>query len=306
MVKQKTIEDPNKEIWLLRVPSSISLDAVNNLPIAKEQGDVGAIVARSKGAARDHGGPVGRAFGGDIVVREESALADDIRPLVKTRSGSLRCAGVPVSRQLSLAVEHDPATTEMDAAKYVPAIVAPAVESVWSKDPIGEELLGKDFAEKTGYIHPIWSRSAYNGKLQPRDVRARFFPNATREPRDGSAPPGVVSSAPTKKRKSDAAGSEKKKVRSSVFLSRRCESLLRFLRRRRRKSPRATRATRYPRLVPRRRRRCSASVDDSPGSRRWRLQDHERASAFRRERVAVASTLTVSHTEKEEEVWRVG
>jgi len=211
MVKQKTIEDPNKEIWLLRVPSSISLDAVNNLPIAKEQGDVGAIVARAKGAARDHGGPVGRAFGGDIVVREESALADDMRPLVKTRSGSLRCAGVPVSRQLSLAVEHDPATTEMDAGKYVPAIVAPAVESVWSKDPIGEELLGKDFAEKTGYIHPIWSRSAYNGKLQPRDIRARFFPNATREPRDGSAPPGVVSSAPTKKRKSDPTGSEKKK-----------------------------------------------------------------------------------------------
>ena len=162
MVKQKTIEDPNKEIWLLRVPSSISLDAVNNLPIAKEQGDVGAIVARSKGAARDHGGPVGRAFGGDIVIREESALADDMRPLVKTRSGSLRCAGVPVTRQLSLAVEHDPATTEMDAAKYVPAIVAPAVESVWSQDPIGEELLGKDFAEKTGYVHPIWSRSAYN------------------------------------------------------------------------------------------------------------------------------------------------
>ena len=211
MVKQKTIEDPNKEIWLLRVPSSISLDAVNNLPIAKEQGDVGAIVARSKGAARDHGGPVGRAFGGDIVVREESALADDMRPLVKTRSGSLRCAGVPVSRQLSLAVEHDPATTEMDAGKYVPAIVAPAVESVWSKDPIGEELLGKDFAEKTGYIHPIWSRSAYNGKLQPRDVRARFFPNSTREPRDGSAPPGVVTSAPTKKRKSADASSEKKK-----------------------------------------------------------------------------------------------
>ena len=211
MVKQKTIEDPNKEIWLLRVPSSISLDAVNNLPIAKEQGAVGDIVARSKGAARDHGGPVGRAFGGDVVIREESALADDIRPLVKTRSGSLRCAGVPVSRQLSLAVEHDPATTEMDAARYVPSIVAPAVESVWSKDPIGEELLGKDFAEKTGYIHPIWSRSAYNGKLQPRDIRARFFPNATREPRDGSAPPGVVSSAPTKKRKSDAAGSEKKK-----------------------------------------------------------------------------------------------
>ena len=212
MVKQKTIEDPNKEIWLLRVPSSISLDAVNNLPIAKEQGDVGAIVARSRGAARDHGGPVGRAFGGDIVIREESALADDMRPLVKTRSGSLRCAGAPVSRQLSLAVEHDPATTEMDAGKYVPAIVAPAVESVWSKDPIGEELLGKDFAEKTGYIHPIWSRSAYNGKLQPRDVRARFFPNSTREPRDGSAPPGVVSSAPpTKKRKSDPGGSEKKK-----------------------------------------------------------------------------------------------
>ena len=211
MVKQKTIEDPNKEIWLLRVPSSISLDAVNNLPIAKEQGAVGDIVARSKGAARDHGGPVGRAFGGDIVIREESALADDMRPLVKTRGGSLRCAGVPVTRQLSLAVEHDPATTEMDAAKYVPAIVAPAVESAWSKDPIGEELLGKDFAEKTGYIHPIWSRSAYNGKLQPRDIRARFFPNATREPRDGSAPPGVVSSAPTKKRKSDAAGSEKKK-----------------------------------------------------------------------------------------------
>ena len=211
MVKQKTIEDPNKEIWLLRVPSSISLDAVNNLPIAKEQGNVGEIVARSKGAARDHGGPVGRAFGGDIVIREESALADDMRPLVKTRSGSLRCAGVPVSRQLSLAVEHDPATTEMDAARYVPSIVAPAVESVWSQDPIGEELLGKDFAEKTGYVHPIWSRSAYNGKLQPRDIRARFFPNATREPRDGSAPPGVVSSAPTKKRKSDAAGSEKKK-----------------------------------------------------------------------------------------------
>ena len=211
MVKHKTIEDPNKEIWLLRVPSSISLDAVNNLPIAKEQGNVGDVVARSKGAARDHGGPVGRAFGGDIVVREESALADDIRPLVKTRSGSLRCAGVPVSRQLSLAVEHDPSTTEMDAGKYVPAIVAPAVESVWSKDPIGEELLGKDFAEKTGYIHPIWSRSAYNGKLQPRDVRARFFPNSTREPRDGSAPPGVVSSAPTKKRKSADASSEKKK-----------------------------------------------------------------------------------------------
>ena len=213
MVKQKTIEDPNKEIWLLRVPSSISLDAVNNLPIAKEQGNVGDVVARSKGAARDHGGPVGRAFGGDIVVREESALADDMRPLVKTRSGSLRCAGVPVSRQLSLAVEHDPATTEMDAGKYVPAIVAPAVESVWSKDPIGEELLGKDFAEKTGYIHPIWSRSAYNGKLQPRDIRARFFPNSTREPRDGSAPPGVVSSAPpTKKRKSDTASDKKKKV----------------------------------------------------------------------------------------------
>ena len=211
MVKQKTIEDPNKEIWLLRVPSSISLDAVNNLPIAKAQGNVGDVVARSKGAARDHGGPVGRAFGGDIVIREESALADDMRPLVKTRSGSLRCAGVPVSRQLSLAVEHDPATTEMDAARYVPSIVAPAVESAWSKDPIGEELLGKDFAEKTGYVHPIWSRSAYNGKLQPRDVRARFFPNATREPRDGSAPPGVVSSVPTKKRKSDAAGSEKKK-----------------------------------------------------------------------------------------------
>ncbi len=150
MVKQKTIEDPNKEIWLLRVPSSISLDAVNNLPIAKEQGNVGDIVARSKGAARDHGGPVGRAFGGDIVIREESALADDMRPLVKTRSGSLRCAGVPVSRQLSLAVEHDPATTEMDASKHVPSIVAPAVESVWSQDPIGEELLGKDFAEKTG------------------------------------------------------------------------------------------------------------------------------------------------------------
>ena len=87
MVKQKTIEDPNKEIWLLRVPSSISLDAVNNLPIAKEQGNVGDVVARSKGAARDHGGPVGRAFGGDIVIREESALADDMRPLVKTRSG---------------------------------------------------------------------------------------------------------------------------------------------------------------------------------------------------------------------------
>ena len=77
MVKQKTIEDPNKEIWLLRVPSSISLDAVNNLPIAKEQGNVGDVVARSKGAARDHGGPVGRAFGGDIVIREESALADE-------------------------------------------------------------------------------------------------------------------------------------------------------------------------------------------------------------------------------------
>ena len=86
MVKQKTIEDPNKEIWLLRVPvPSISLDAVNNLPIAKAQGDVGAIVARSKGAARDHGRPVGRAFGGDIVVQGGS-LADDEEPLVKTRS----------------------------------------------------------------------------------------------------------------------------------------------------------------------------------------------------------------------------
>ncbi len=167
MVKQKTIEDPNKEIWLLRVPSSISLDAVNNLPIAKERGAVGDIVARAPGAAWDHGGPVGRAFGGDVVIREESALADDVRPLVKTRSGSLRCAGVPVSRQLSLAVEHDPATTEMDAGKYVPSIVAPAIESVWSKDPIGEELLGKDFAEKTGYVHPIWSRSAYLRGNQP-------------------------------------------------------------------------------------------------------------------------------------------
>ena len=170
MVKQKTIEDPNKEIWLLRVPSSISLDAVNNLPIAKERGNVGEIVARSKGAARDHGGPVGRAFGGDIVIREESALADDMRPLVKTRSGSLRCAGVPVSRQLSLAVEHDPATTEMDAARYVPAIVAPAIESVWSKDPIGEELLGKDFAEKTGYVHPIWSRAVWKSKFYGASV----------------------------------------------------------------------------------------------------------------------------------------
>ena len=172
MVKQKTIEDPNKEIWLLRVPSSISLDAVNNLPIAKEQGAVGDIVARSKGAAQDHGGPVGRAFGGDIVIREESALADDMRPLVKTRSGSLRCAGVPVARQLSLAVEHDPATTEMDAARYVPAIVAPAVESVWSQDPIGEELLGKDFAEKTGYVHPIWSRAVWKSNFgRPRHRR---------------------------------------------------------------------------------------------------------------------------------------
>ena len=276
MVKQKTIEDPNKEIWLLRVPSSISLDAVNNLPIAKAQGNVGDVVARSKGAARDHGGPVGRAFGGDIVIREESALADDMRPLVKTRSGSLRCAGVPVSRQLSLAVEHDPATTEMDAARYVPSIVAPAVESVWSQDPIGEELLGKDFAEKTGYVHPIWSRSAYNGKLQPRDIRARFFPNATREPRDGSAPPGVISSAPTKKRKSDAAGSEKKKKkkRAPASTAPSSDAIDATTSARRRggrhlqyaevvnspvaahagRSPRATPATHYPRPVPKRRR----------------------------------------------------
>jgi len=216
MVKQKTIEDPNKEIWLLRVPSSISLDAVNNLVIAKEQGNVGDTVARAKGAAREHGGPVGRAFGGDIVIREESAASDDIRPFVKARSGALRCSALPVARQLSLAVEHDPSTTEMDAAKYVPKIVDPrlAAQSEWSKDPIGEEYLGRDFAEKTGYTLPMWSRAAYNGKLQHHDMRARFFPNATREPRDGSAPPGVVTST-----KRDAKSEKKKKRKKSDALS---------------------------------------------------------------------------------------
>lgn len=227
MVKQKTIEDPNKEIWLLRVPSSISLDAVNNLVIVKEQGNVGDTVARAKGAAREHGGPVGRAFGGNIVIREESAASDDIRPLVKARSGALRCSALPVARQLSLAVEHDPATTEMDAAKYVPKIVDPrlAVQSEWSADPIGEEYLGKDFAEKTGYTLPMWSRAAYNGKLQHHDMRARFFPNSTREPRDGSAPPGVVTStkrdaksekkSSKKKKKSDALSPDGPKKKSS-------------------------------------------------------------------------------------------
>ena len=190
MVKQKTIEDPNKEIWLLRVPSSISLDAVNNLPIAKEQGNVGLFVARSWGAARDHGAQ-GRAFGGDIVVG--GVRVATICGHQKTRSGSLRCAGVPVSRQLSLAVEHDPATTEMDAAN-TPASRASSRAPVQGSDR--RELL-KDL-EKTGYIHPI-CRSAYNGKLQPLDKGA--LPPMQREPRDGSAPPGVVSSAPTKKRK---------------------------------------------------------------------------------------------------------
>ena len=91
----------------------------------------------------------------------------------------MRCAGVPVSRQLSLAVEHDPATTEMDAAKYVPSIVAPAIESVWSKDPIGEELLGKDFAEKTGYVHPIWSRAVWKSNF------GRPPPSTRRRPGNG-------------------------------------------------------------------------------------------------------------------------
>ena len=50
MVKQKTIEDPNKEIWLMRVPRNISVEELKGMKVKLEPGAEGDVVGRLKGA----------------------------------------------------------------------------------------------------------------------------------------------------------------------------------------------------------------------------------------------------------------
>ena len=72
MVKEKTISDAGKEIWLLRVPSGVDLEGLRGATISREAGEPGAVVARAAGAAATHGGIVGQALGGDLVVRDRA------------------------------------------------------------------------------------------------------------------------------------------------------------------------------------------------------------------------------------------
>ena len=213
MVKQKTIEDPNKEIWLLRVPSSISLDAGQQPPDRKEQGDVGDIVARSKGAARDHGGPVGRAFGGDVcgeggisIGRGLHAASGEKRGRVAAVRGRARVTAVVVGGGAR------PATTEMDAARWVPGHCCSGRRERLVQGSDWRGAAGQGLCREDGLRAPDLVAECLQRQAPAAGHQGALLPcNSTREPRDGSAPPGVVSSAPTKKRKSADASSENKK-----------------------------------------------------------------------------------------------
>jgi len=226
-ITQQTLDDPNKEIWLMRVPRNIGVEELKGMKVKLEPGAEGDVVGRLKGAAAASSDAVTSAFGGDLVIREESNLDDAWRPLVATGGGGFAAAAARPARLLVAGVDHDHAVTEMDLRKFTPPCLV-ARESTFSEEPMGEEYLGPDFAARTGYHKPLHTRACYNGKIQKKGLGLRLFPNATREPegvpsaRRGAGfsapapPPAAADAAPKKKKKKtpkkdDAASSDKKK-----------------------------------------------------------------------------------------------
>jgi len=206
--------DEGKEIWLLRMPENLQLSQLDGMKLSVRGGD-GVVVGRVVGgAAKATGNVTTSTFGGDLVIFEEDAARQAWRPMVKTKAGGLRAAPAPAVRVLAAAVEHDLSQTEMSVAKFAPPICF-GEESVFSEHPLGEEYLGPDFAAETKYVCPLHSRAPYNGKKQWPNMKVRFFPNSTREPRGVKAvkppAPATIKEEAAAATPAAAGDSEKKK-----------------------------------------------------------------------------------------------